>query len=292
MTLNTQREKEPLRRRGSTPIPPSVSTQPERPAPTRSHPPLGQSASYHPGDKSLHYRAHWSSDSDDDSQSESECVYRVVLLGDHGVGKTSLAGIFAGITEKDEHPGGDIYERTMTVDGEETTLILMDTWESDKLGDPACHDDCLKVGSAYVIVYSVTDRSSFDSAAELRITLRRARQAENLPIILVGNKSDLVRAREVAVEEGRACAVVFDCKFIETSASLQHNVSELFEGVVRQIRLRRESTDLTRHRNSIYKRKESLTKKARRFLDRLVARNNQRMAVKVRSKSCHDLAVL
>lgn len=61
-------------------------------------------------------------------------------------------------------------------------------------------DDCLKVGSAYVIVYSVTDRSTFDSAAELRITLRRARQAENLPIILVGNKSDLVRSREVAVE--------------------------------------------------------------------------------------------
>lgn len=67
-------------------------------------------------------------------------------------------------------------------------------------GGASSTDDCLKVGSAYVIVYSVTDRSTFDSAAELRITLRRARQAENLPIILVGNKSDLVRSREVAVE--------------------------------------------------------------------------------------------
>lgn len=56
------------------------------------------------------------------------------------------------------------------------------------------------MGSAYVIVYSITDCSSFDSASELRITLRRARQAENIPIILVGNKSDLVRSREVAVE--------------------------------------------------------------------------------------------
>uniref|UniRef100_A0A3Q0S537 GTP-binding protein n=1 Tax=Amphilophus citrinellus TaxID=61819 RepID=A0A3Q0S537_AMPCI len=288
MTLNTQREKEPLRRRGSTPVHPLYHTQPdpEQPRPQRSHPPLGQSASYHPGDKSLHYRAQWSSDSDDDSQSDSDCVYRVVLLGDHGVGKTSLAGIFAGITDKDEQPGEDIYERTLTVDGEETTLIVMDNWENDKMVQ------CVCVGSAYVIVYSVTDRSSFDSAAELRITLRRTRQAENLPIILVGNKSDLVRSREVAVEEGRACAVVFDCKFIETSASLQHNVTELFEGVVRQIRLRRDSSETIQRRRSIYKRKESLTRKARRFLDRLVARNNQRMAVKVRSKSCHDLAVL
>uniref|UniRef100_A0A3Q0S528 GTP-binding protein n=1 Tax=Amphilophus citrinellus TaxID=61819 RepID=A0A3Q0S528_AMPCI len=309
MTLNTQREKEPLRRRGSTPvhplyqqpswprdpwIPSSTQPDPEQPRPQRSHPPLGQSASYHPGDKSLHYRAQWSSDSDDDSQSDSDCVYRVVLLGDHGVGKTSLAGIFAGITDKDEQPG-DIYERTLTVDGEETTLIVMDNWENDKMQegeDGPSHNECLKVGSAYVIVYSVTDRSSFDSAAELRITLRRTRQAENLPIILVGNKSDLVRSREVAVEEGRACAVVFDCKFIETSASLQHNVTELFEGVVRQIRLRRDSSETIQRRRSIYKRKESLTRKARRFLDRLVARNNQRMAVKVRSKSCHDLAVL
>ena len=92
--------------------------------------------------------------------------------------------------------------------------------------------------------------------------------------------------------EGRACAVVFDCKFIETSASLQHNVAELFEGVVRQIRLRRDGSEAAERRRSIYKRKESLTQKARRFLDRLVARNNQRMAVKARSKSCHDLAVL
>eukprot|EP00064_Thunnus_orientalis_P012052 superscaffoldBa00001803_g12086 len=200
----------------------------------------------------------------------------------------------AGRTETVHGVYKDTYERTLTVDGEETTLIVMDTWENDKLEGEgsSSQDNCLKVGSAYVIVYSVTDRSSFDSAAELRITLRRTRQAENLPIILVGNKSDLVRSREVAVEEGRACAVVFDCKFIETSASLQHNVTELFEGVVRQLRLRRDGNEAVQHRRSIYKRKESITQKARRFLDRLVARNNQRMAVKVRSKSCHDLAVL
>ncbi|XP_020486394.1 GTP-binding protein REM 1 [Labrus bergylta] len=311
MTLNTQREKQPLRRRGSTPIPPthfhrqpswtqdhqltgSTKHDPDQPRPQRSHPPLGQSASYHPGDKSLHYLAEWSSDSEDDSLSDSDCVYRVVLLGDHGVGKTSLAGIFAGVTEKEEQPGEETYKRTLTVDGEETTLIVMDNWVNDRLEgeDASCQDNCLKVGSAYVIVYSVTDRTSFDSASELRITLRRARQAENLPIILVGNKSDLVRSREVAIEEGRACAVVFDCKFIETSASLQHNVSELFEGVVRQIRLRRDGSEAIQRRRSVYKRKESVTQKARRFLDRLVARNNQRMAAKVRSKSCHDLAVL
>lgn len=206
-------------------------------------------------------------------------------------------------------------------------------------GEESWHrSHCLQVGNAYVIVYSITDHGSFESAAELRIQLRSMRQAEDIPIILVGNKSDLVRCREVSVEgkslqnrapspspvspprvplchsfccapgaggasgavpppcpplaEARACAMMFDCKFIETSAALQHNVAELFEGVVRQLRLRLEGKEAGAHPASVHKRKESLTKRARRFLDRLVARNSSKVALKVRSKSCHDLSVL
>ncbi|NWU72074.1 GEM protein, partial [Pterocles burchelli] len=185
------------------------------------------------------------------------------------------------------------YERTLSVDGEETTLLVMDAWEPEQGGEESWRrSQCLQVGNAYVIVYSVTDRGSFESASELRIQLRRARQAEDIPIILVGNKTDLVRCREVSVEEGRACAAVFDCKFIETSAALQHNVDELFQGVVRQLRLRRGGKDPQAHPTSSHRRKESLSRRARRFLDRLVARNSSKVALKVRSKSCHDLSVL
>ncbi|GAA6094039.1 GTP-binding protein REM 1 [Tachysurus ichikawai] len=294
MMLNTQREsRDVVRRRASTPVSSSQHRVMHR---EPQHPTLAQSASYQAGDTKLHLRAHWSSDSEESDSSGHECLYQVILLGDHGVGKSSLARIFAGIQEKDAPNciGENMFERTLTVDEEETTLIVMDTWEAEKQEEDEkwVQDYCMQVGKAYVIVYSITDRSSFESASELRIQLRRIRQAENIPIILVGNKSDLVRCREVAVEEGRACAVVFDCKFIETSASLNHNVQELFEGIVRQIRLRRDSKETNTQRCSVYKRKESITKKARRFLDRLVAMNNKKMALKVRSKSCHDLGVL
>lgn len=63
----------------------------------------------------------------------------------------------------------------------------------------------MQVGDAYLIVYSITDRASFEKASELRIQLRRARQTEDIPIILVGNKSDLVRCREVSVSGERVC---------------------------------------------------------------------------------------
>ncbi|XP_077192152.1 GTP-binding protein REM 1 [Paroedura picta] len=302
MTLNLQRGRVPsAQRRASTPLPALCRSRPgaQSVRTTRAqpcHPQLGHSSSCEPKGSQPEPRDSWSSESSD-SDGSWESLYRVVLLGDPGVGKTSLVNLFAGVPDKDlpEQQREDTYERTLSVDGEETTLMVIDTWETEKRvpeEESWFHNYCMQVGNAYVIVYSITDRGSFESASELRIQLRRTRQAENIPIILVGNKTDLVRCREVSVEEGRACAVVFDCKFIETSAALQHNVTELFEGVVRQIRLRRDSKEANARRMSLYKRKESLTKKVRRFLDRLVARNSKKVALRVRSKSCHDLSVL
>ncbi|OWK61422.1 GTP-binding protein GEM [Lonchura striata] len=335
-----------------------------------------------------YYRRSWSSESSDSvisSESGSSC-YRVVLIGEHGVGKSSLANIFAGvhdsidsdcevlgdqtvqkvklehqilgytvckpppsimeskatnngqsadsvwmemkkeldvsrpkiwlknsvkksptfnnldflmcmITQNNVSPTfllflpEDTYERTLMVDGESATVILLDMWDNKREGE-WIRDHCMQVGDAYLIVYSITDRASFEKASELRIQLRRARQKEDIPIILVGNKSDLVRCREVSVAEGRACAVVFDCKFIETSAAVQHNVKELFEGIVRQVRLRRDSKEKNEKRLALQKRRESIPKKARRFWGKIVAKNNKNMAFKLKSKSCHDLSVL
>ncbi|XP_030651218.1 GTP-binding protein GEM isoform X2 [Nomascus leucogenys] len=243
-----------------------------------------------------HCRRSWSSDSTDSviSSESGNTYYRVVLIGEQGVGKSTLANIFAGVHDSMDSDcevlGEDTYERTLMVDGESATIILLDMWEN-KGENEWLHDHCMQVGDAYLIVYSITDRASFEKASELRIQLRRARQTEDIPIILVGNKSDLVRCREVSVS-GRACAVVFDCKFIETSAAVQHNVKELFEGIVRQVRLRRDSKEKNERRLAYQKRKESMPRKARRFWGKIVAKNNKNMAFKLKSKSCHDLSVL
>ncbi|XP_062923316.1 GTP-binding protein RAD [Mobula hypostoma] len=234
-----------------------------------------------------------SSDSVTSSGSESSSPYKVILLGGHGVGKTTLARIFGGVEdgEPQEAEGrGDTFDRSIIVDGEEANLLVFDVWEQDDTN--WIRDHCMKLGDAYIIVYSVTDRVSFEKASELRIQLRRVRQTEDIPIILVGNKTDLVRSREVSVDEGRSCAVVFNCKFIETSAALHHNVRDLFEGIIRQIRLRRDSKEDNERRLANSKRRESVGQKAKRFLGRIVARNNKKMAFKQKSKSCHDLSVL
>nr|XP_032813432.1 GTP-binding protein RAD-like [Petromyzon marinus] len=174
--------------------------------------------------------------------------YRAMLLGEPGVGKSTLARIFGGV--EDDYDADfaveDYYQRSVVVDGEETTLALLEF--CGQAGEEWLDDELAHAGDAYIIVYSIAERASFERAAEMRIQVRKARQADDVPIILVGNKSDLVRSREVSVDEGRACAAVFDCKFIETSAALQHNVRELYHGVVRQLRLRRRRGDLERER--------------------------------------------
>lgn len=96
------------------------------------------------------------------------------------------------------------------------------------------------------------------------------------------------------VSEGRACAAVFDCKFIETSAAMQHNVWETFQGIVRQLRLRRDSKEANKRRRHSKSKAhyESIPVKARRFLDKVVAKNNPSVAFWLKSKSCNDLSVL
>uniref|UniRef100_A0A3Q3IDC3 GTP-binding protein n=1 Tax=Monopterus albus TaxID=43700 RepID=A0A3Q3IDC3_MONAL len=226
--------------------------------------------------------------------SEPRSPYRVVLLGASGVGKTAFASIFAGAADSMDSDNCELYEmceKVIEVDGEPAAVTLLDTWDTDSEWAQECY---MQTGDAYLLLYSITDRASFLRASELRITLRRFRPAQHTPIILVGNKCDLVRRREVSVSEGRTCAAVFDCKFIETSAAMQHNVWEAFRGIVRQLRLRRDSKEANKRRKHINcnTRRESLPMKARRFLDKVMARNNPSVAVWLKSKSCHDLSVL
>ncbi|XP_015673079.1 GTP-binding protein RAD [Protobothrops mucrosquamatus] len=290
-----QQQQQPLHRR-SMPVDERDLQATLPPSPRGQLASLIRCTSYNPGqEEEEEERQGWASDSSDSvisSGSDSEGgLYKVMLLGEHGVGKTSLARIFGGVEDcPDAEEAGNTYDRSIIVDGEEASLVVFDIWEQDE--SQWLQNHCMKMGDAYIIVYSVTDKVSFEKASELRIQLRRARQTEDIPIILVGNKSDLVRSREVSVDEGRACAVVFDCKFIETSAALHHNVKDLFEGIVRQIRLRKDSKEDNARRMANTKRRESISKKAKRFLGKMVAKNNKKMAFKAKSKSCHDLSVL
>ncbi|KAF4526676.1 hypothetical protein B566_EDAN010105 [Ephemera danica] len=91
---------------------------------------------------------------------------------------------------------------------------------------------------ACVVVYSVTDRASVRVAEDILHYLWRENFTQDKSVIVVGNKADLARARVIPTNEGKTLASSLNCKFIETSSGLQHNVDELLVGILKQIRLR------------------------------------------------------
>ena len=100
----------------------------------------------------------------------------------------------------------------------------------------AMHEQYMRSGEGFIIVYSITDRHTFREAAQYKEQIDRIRKTENIPMVLVGNKNDLEGKRQVTTEEGQALARQFECHFFETSAALRHFVDDVFHTLIREIR--------------------------------------------------------
>lgn len=94
----------------------------------------------------------------------------------------------------------------------------------------------MRGGEGFILVYSITDRSSFIEMKRFKDTIDRVRNYETVPLILVANKKDLERRRQVTTKEGEEMAKTFGCQYFESSAALRHNVDELYYTIVRCIR--------------------------------------------------------
>ena len=93
----------------------------------------------------------------------------------------------------------------------------------------------MRTGEGFLLVYSITDRQSFEEIMTFQQQILRVKDKDYFPIILVGNKCDLEGERAVSKEEGQALARQFNCKFIETSAKSRVNVDNAFYDLVREI---------------------------------------------------------
>lgn len=175
--------------------------------------------------------------------------YRVLMLGGPAVGKSSLVSQFmtseylhAYDTSLDDESG----EKSVSVllAGEESELTFIDHPYAEMTPEI-----CVTKYSdlqAYCVVYSSSDRSSLNIAEGILQTLWTSDTVSTKAVILVANKADLVRSRVISTEEGKSVATSYDCKYIETSVGINHNVDELLVGVLTQIRLKLENPERTR----------------------------------------------
>lgn len=175
--------------------------------------------------------------------------YKVLMLGGPAVGKSSLVSQFmtseylhAYDTSIDDESG----EKSVSVllAGEESELTFIDFATAD-----LSPDSCIgkyQDPHAFCVVFSSSDRNSLEIAESILQTLWALDTISTKAVILVANKADLVRSRTISTEEGKAMATSYDCKYIETSVGINHNVDELLVGVLTQIRLKLENPEKTR----------------------------------------------
>lgn len=103
----------------------------------------------------------------------------------------------------------------------------------------------MRSGEGFLLVYSITSRSSFEEIATFHQQVLRVKDRNYFPMVMVANKCDLDAERQVSTEgthifthnsEGYAMARDIGCPFVETSAKLRVNVDEAFTDLVREIR--------------------------------------------------------
>jgi GTPase KRas len=106
---------------------------------------------------------------------------------------------------------------------------------NSQIHDSDMHITFFSEGQGFILVYSITSRSTFDRLETFRQSMQRVKHGDPI-FILVGNKCDQVSEREVLKEEGAALAHQFGCEFIETSAKTAQNVECLFMNIVHLLR--------------------------------------------------------
>jgi len=128
----------------------------------------------------------------------------------------------------------DSYRKQCVIDGEDALVDILDTAGQEEFS--AMRGQYMRSGEGFLLVYSITDRDSFDSISAYHQQILRVKDTESVPIVLVGNKCDLEDGRCVTKNEGRFIGEELGCRFVETSAKLGLNVEETFLNLVRQIR--------------------------------------------------------
>jgi Ras-related protein Rab-22 len=170
-----------------------------------------------------------------DGSSQAAREVKVVLLGDAGVGKSSLVLRFV-TNSFDKYSestiGASFMSKLLLVDGAPIKYQIWDTAGQEKYHSLA--PMYYRGAAAAIIVYDITRAASFQT---LKNWVRELQQLgpENIVLAVCGNKSDLEEKREVSTAEAKAYAAEIGALFLESSAKLNKNVADVFTDISRRL---------------------------------------------------------
>jgi len=167
---------------------------------------------------------------------------KIAVVGAPGVGKSALVVRFLTkryIGEYD-HQSETRYKNEVMVDGEPVLFEICDL--CPKHNDDLPSLDTLTWADGVVLVYSITERGSFNFIKQVWNIFQEVKSANSkeVPMVLLGNKGDMVHLRQVSSEEGDILAKDFDCNFREVAAADQVNeIADAFHDLCRDVQVAR-----------------------------------------------------
>lgn len=167
--------------------------------------------------------------------------YKIIIVGSGGVGKSALTlqFMYDEFVEDYEPTKADSYRKKLIMDDEEIQVDILDTAGQEDYA--AIRDNYFRSGDGFLCVFSITEQESLNNAQELREQILRVKNDENIPLLLVGNKADLVDRRVVSFEAASEQAQRWRAPYIETSAKTRQNVDFAFNELVKEVKKRRDS---------------------------------------------------
>lgn len=162
--------------------------------------------------------------------------YKLVVVGGGGVGKSALTIqlIHAHFVDEYDPTIEDSYRKQVVIDEKVTILDILDTAGQEEYS--AMREQYMRTGEGFLLVYSVTSRTSFDELMTYYQQIQRVKDADYIPVVVVGNKSDLEDERQVSYEDGAYLAKQMNAPFLETSAKQAIHVEDAFYTLVRLVR--------------------------------------------------------
>ncbi|XP_060529368.1 ras-related protein Rab-43 [Cylas formicarius] len=186
-------------------------------------------------------------------------LFKIVLIGDCGTGKTCVVQRFKNGTFIERHGntiGVDFSMKTVMVDGKRVKLQIWDTAGQERFR--TITQSYYRSANGVIIVYDITKRPSFLSVTRWVEEVRRY-SGNAVLLALVGNKADLESCREVEFEEAEALSqympeVLF---VLEASAKDNSNIEEAFMCLATELKRRQDSGLLVQEDEEVVKLGES-----------------------------------
>ena len=161
--------------------------------------------------------------------SNSESI-KIVLIGESGVGKTSIISQFVNQVFQEDvetSSSGTYNSKTLIYDNNKVLkLEIWDTAGQEKYRSLASM--FYKEASAAILVYDITRKDSFEQIQQYWASQIKENSPSNIILALCGNKSDLIEEEKVDEEEARNYAKEINALFYPTSAKNDSGITDLF----------------------------------------------------------------